>query len=533
MTTRPGKTRGRGIVLAAALLIGAGAQTHAQTATTLADFEFNEGTGATTQSATNSLVGTLGRLIVDSDILSTNDTPSGAASDRAVALSGNGFLIANDTNSPVLAELTGPLTLEAWVKHDSTSTKQYEGIVSYGNSYKMGLNNTEILFTLFGIVDVPSGLFLPPDEWHHVAAVWEAGVGVTFYLDDVSTFISDTGAMRAFGNNVLSIGAEGLGNSFVGMIDRVRVHKALLTAEQIDTVAATPKATLPETLVSYDFNEAAMPYQSSKTPALPTSRGDVAANRALAPTFAKDSPTGGATDYSLEFTVAGQRVFVDDPESAITLDTGDFTIQSWVKFGAQPGARSVLFFDSGPGAAISFSVASRNVFVTTLGILDIASTATVPDDGGWHHIAVEHETGKEMRYYVDGILGSTVPYTGGVLIGVRTDPTFYIGSEPTGGLPFIGKLDRLKVTRGLIPVDELDFRAVPGVDPGAPELTIQTVVEVAWPSIPAGYKLQSTQDISNPASWVLVDATPTGSNGILKFYAPVTSTKTFYRLIQP
>jgi hypothetical protein len=314
----------------------------------------------------------------------------------------------------------------------------------------------------------------------------------------------------------------------------VRIHKALLTQDQLDTTAATPKAPLADTLVSYNFDEATMPFQNGTSTARPTARGDEYANLSLAPSFIKDSPTGGDTDYALSFTVAGQRVFVDDSTNAVfTLDNGDFTVQAWVKFGAQPAARSVLFYNNGAGGAISFSVANRNVFVTTLGIADTPSTAAIPDDGGWHHIAVEHETGKELRFYVDGILGDTIPYTGGVLIGTRTDTTAYIGSEPTGGLPYVGELDRLKYTRGLIPADQLDFRPVPGVDPAAPTLTIQTVVEVSWPSIPAGYKLQSTTDIANPNSWTFIDATPAGSNGVLKFYAPLSTTKTFYRLVKP
>jgi hypothetical protein len=339
--------------------------------------------------------------------------------------------------------------------------------------------------------------------------------------------------MRAFGNNLFSIGSEGLGNTFKGNLDRVRIHKGLLTADQLDSVATTPKAVLPDTLVSYDFNETAMPFQNGKTPARPTFRGDEYANIALAPVFSSDSPTGGNSDYSLEFNTAGQRVFVADPNTAIALDTGDFTIQAWVKFGAQPGARSVLFFDSGPGAAVSFSIASRKLFVTTLGIVDQPSNAAIVDDGGWHHVAVVHENGKEFRFYVDGILGDTVPYTRGVLIGVRTDPTFYIGSEPTGGLPYVGKIDRLKVYNGIVPADQLDFRAIPGVDPAAPTLTIKTVVEISWPGLPAGYKLQSTQNITDPSSWVFETGTPVPSNGILKYYVPITATKTFYRLIKP
>jgi len=222
-----------------------------------------------------------------------------------------------------------------------------------------------------------------------------------------------------------------------------------------------------------------------------------------------------------------------DPNGALRLDNGDFTLQAWVKFGAQPMNRSVLFFNNGPGAAISFSVANRRPFVTTLGILDQASNAAIPDDGGWHHIAVVHETGKELRFYVDGILGDSVAYTGGVLIDTRTDTVFYLGSEPGGNLPFIGRLDRLSFTRGIVPAEKLDFRPTPGVDPAAPKLSVQTVVEVAWPTLPAGYKLQSTLTPENPASWTFVSQAPLAAEGIYKFYAPVTSAKTFYRLIKP
>jgi hypothetical protein len=39
--------------------------------------------------------------------------------------------------------------------------------------------------------------------------------------------------------------------------------------------------------------------------------------------------------------------------------------------------------------------------------------------------------------------------------------------------------------------------------------------------------------MANPDSWTFIDATPIGSNGVLKFYAPITATKTFYRLVKP
>ena len=524
----------RGGKAAVALLLATSLGTaalHAQPAT-LAEFPFNEGTGGTTASAVNDLVGTIG-VVPNPDNMPEiiTDTPSGTANDRAVLLKGTGFLVVDDSDGPVLAVSSEPLTLEAWVKWDGTDPDRYSGIMAYGASYKLGVDNGEIIFTLFGIVDVYSGFFLPADgAWHHVAAAYEPGVGVTVYLDGAGLFIAETRAMRAFQNNRFSIGAEGLGNSLQCSLDRVRVHKALLADTELDSVAATPKAPLASTLVSYSFNETTMPFQNAVAPARPTMTSEE--YLALSnPRFSTDTPSGRAGDFSMEFTTPGPRVTVPDPLTAIRLDNGDFTIQAWVKFGPQ-AARAVLFFSNGPGGAVSFSVNNRTVFVTTLGILDRDSSAAIPDDGGWHHIAVVHQAGVEFRFYVDGVLADTRAYTGGVLIDTRTDTQFYIGSEPTGGLPYVGKLDRLIVTKGIVPAEELDFRPVPGVDPGAPELTVRTVVEVAWPTLPAGYVLQSSTNVEDPASWTDVPGTPQASEGNYRYYFPPTVPKTFYRLIK-
>lgn len=340
--------------LAAGMLFaGLAAATGAHAQTTLAEFQFNEGSGGVTASPTNALSGTLGLpLNPDANPIVTTDTPSGAAGDRAIQLANGAFLVVDDSVGPVLALQTSPLTLEAWVKRDSASTAQYEGIMAYGGAYKLGLNNNEIIFTLFGVVDISSSVFLTSDEWHHVAAAWEPGVGVTFYLDGAPTFIADTSAMGSILNNFFNIGAERLGTTITGTLDRVRVHQGLLTPEQLDSVAATPKAPLASTLVSYALNEAALPNQNGAAAVRPTIAGNVVLSQQIAPTWVKDSPSGAANDTSLEFS-GGKRVVVPDPNAAITLDTGDFTVQAWVKFGAQPAARSVLVFNNGPGGAFS------------------------------------------------------------------------------------------------------------------------------------------------------------------------------------
>jgi len=178
-----------------------------------------------------------------------------------------------------------------------------------------------------------------------------------------------------------------------------------------------------------------------------------------APTSITDTPSGQAGDRAVNFDT-GQHMTGQDPDTKIQLDPNDssFTLQAWVKFSGNPSGRQVFFYNNGPGGAISFSVnTDRTVFVTTLGILDAQSAAAIPDDGKWHHIAVVHENGVELRYYVDGVLGDTKAYTSGVIF-TRTQNYFSLGSEPGGGLQYVGALDRLKVTAGALTADQLDSK---------------------------------------------------------------------------
>ena len=94
-------------------------------------------------------------------------------------------------------------------------------------------------------------------------------------------------------------------------------------------------------------------------------------------------------------------------------------------------------------------------------------------------------------------------------------------------------MDRLKVSSGLVPPEELDYWPVPGVEPSAPSLNIQTAVQVKWPTIPAGYVLQSTTDLNEPKVWTDVPDTPLVGDGGYYLLFPTTGQKVFYRLIKP
>jgi hypothetical protein len=454
------------------------------------------------------------------------DSPSGAANDRAISLNagsatGRAALLVNDTygnSAPakILAFATNaPFTIESWIKIATDDTRTFEGLAAYGRSYKLGLNNQQLQFTLYGIVDINSGIFPTKGEWHHVAAAWTPGTGVEFFLDGTSvTNVPETRVPNAYQNNYLTIGAENVGatnmvNCFQGSIDRFRIHAAALTAADLDSVAATPKAALASTVVAYAFNETNWPFASSGTqprPAVPNP----------APQWTANTPSGLPGDFALSFA-PGTQVIVPETNQIVQLDRANpsFTMQAWVNFAGNPATWQVFYYNNGPGGALSFSVyTNRTVYLTTLGVKDQESNARIPDDGRWHHIAVVHENGKEFRFYVDGALADTQAYTGSVIF-TRTNQVFYIGSEPTFGLQYTGMLDRLKINRGMLTPDQFDYPAVILTEPLLSIEQTETGLVITFEGT-----LESTTDITSgnwqdePGSSPLT-VTPTGP---AKFY---------------
>jgi hypothetical protein len=183
----------------------------------------------------------------------------------------------------------------------------------------------------------------------------------------------------------------------------------------------------------------------------------------------------------------------------------------------------------------------RSIALTTYGILDMTSNAKIVDDGMWHHIAVVHEDGVEVRFYIDGILKDTVTYTDGVKVN-GPSAYFDMGMEVwdwpafgSGVNPFVGKIDRMSLSRGIVAANDQDWRAIPGVTPPAPSLASpKPAIEISWPTLPAGYKLQSSTNVADTNSWVDVANSPSSVGpGTYYYYGPVSSPQKFYRLLKP
>jgi hypothetical protein len=486
-------------------------------ASPLLNFQFNEGTGSTTVDSVSGLVGVLGAAqdpSVDTVQL-VDQSPSGQTGDRSIITSGSGFLLADDSATQAFNITNGPITMESWVYIDpATPAKAAEGILAYGNSYKMGLRSGIQVFTLYGKVDVVNNAAgpIPAGQWVHLAAAWEPGTGVHFYVDGVESFVEDTNTVsRPITHNYLSLASEGLGNNSVATFDRMRLHHALLTADQIDSVAATPKPTLPTTLASFDFDQQTLPATNSVAPQLSAVLSHTLLPALTGPAWTNDTPTGAEGDFAIAFLKTNPPV-----KEVVTVDYGDtpidlsannssYTLQSWVKVPTGPmEERRVILRTDGPAPRVALSInANRTLHTTVLGTADFTTSVQVPNDNRWHHIAVVMEDFAQLRFYLDGALRQTVartqtgaPSSGGtarLMIGKESETRF-----------FNGILDRVIINNDALAQTALDYPA---------RIGLPTFAELA--SHPANVTVAAGQS-------AVFTATPTSDS-------PITSQQWFYR----
>ena len=236
----------------------------------------------------------------------------------------------------------------------------------------------------------------------------------------------------------------------------------------------------------------------------PALEGGIPGAPTALPSTSTDSPSGAAGDLSLAFDGTSGAFYSDD-SGMLNFDDEDFTLQAWVKFDTFTAPAKTIIASYGLPGGYSFWVTTeRKVGATTYGILDFFSEAVIPDDGGWHHVAVVHENGVEARFYVDGALGDTIAYTSGT--NTTSDNTLYIGYERASGdalNPFIGLIDRVLITGAALAPGDLDY---PASEQG-PALSValsEGGLLITWADS-EGYSLESKAGL-DAAEWTAVDS---------------------------
>ncbi len=174
------------------------------------------------------------------NLLST--TPSGKFS-YAGDFDGSGDYITVPSKTGI--EITGAITVEAWIK-PTNGTMSYDArVVSKGHTsfedpyamYELNLTSGKPRFRI-SVSDSPyeadSGDSITFDQWHHLAGTYD-GVNIKIYVDGILKNTTVIVGSIDTNNQELVIGRhlQSAGMFFNGLIDNVAIYNVARTAEQI------------------------------------------------------------------------------------------------------------------------------------------------------------------------------------------------------------------------------------------------------------------------------------------------------------
>jgi sialidase-1 len=178
---------------------------------------------------------------------------------------------------------------------------------------------------------------------------------------------------------------------------------------------------------------------------------------------------GGATVAPGKFGTGLALDGVDDRvevpfDRSIDLGADDFTMMTWIKYGATTGSHAILWaFRTGSGTTpqVWLRAEPESNRIRALMAVDrfniTVQSASAYNDDQWHHVVLQRADGK-LRLLVDGVevSSATAPpgsVTAGKEFGVQG---IHVGQRVDGANRFQGTVDEVRVYRRALSATELD-----------------------------------------------------------------------------
>lgn len=371
-------------------------------------------------------------------------------------------------------DITGPITVEAWVKVETAST--FQGIAGKdGNAGGRGYglqwgsaDNIRFLVSNDGTATtiITGSTTLSVNTWYHLAAVYN-GSNLYVYVNGISDatpvsyssgIFDSTGAKFAIGGR----GNLGLADGFDGFIDDVRVYNYARSSGQIieDMNAGHPAPGSPVGSAtgfwSFDEGYSTTAYDKSSN-----------ANHLTTAVFTNNGKFGKAFDGADNRRLTGTNDADFEPG-----DGEGFSISTWVKSDGTSAAASEYVVSkvaaSSAGYDIYFNTSEQIVCEIdddgTSYPEDSATTTGNYYDQAWHHVVcVRDISADKLNLYVDGKLvaqDTDLSATG----AIDNSAIFYLGdTNGTDGTDeFLGDIDETKFYRLALTKDQVNVEYTQG-----------------------------------------------------------------------
>lgn len=165
-----------------------------------------------------------------------------------------------DVGNPTSTQITGAITISAWIKTSNTSADQYiiaKDDNTNRNFYLRTLSSTsKVTFVIFSTATVTSTTSVLDGNWHHVAATFTPSSNIKIFVNGALEATTTTSVSSIDNDTVnLEIGRRGNGALyFQGNIDEVSLWDSALDA---DTIKAIYNSGRPNNLQIGDFTHLA------------------------------------------------------------------------------------------------------------------------------------------------------------------------------------------------------------------------------------------------------------------------------------
>ena len=374
-------------------------------------------------------------------------------------------------------DITGDMTIEAWVKFES-EPGDFVMVSKWGDgtgdrSYRFGYHDSagtkslRLYISTNGTANETLTVVttaIATGVWSHVACTFDASTSTAEMFINGLSIGSDTGSYTSLYNGVESfaIGCavpDGTQFGFVdGLIEDVRVWNDIRTDQEI----------VDNLYLELDGTEANLQgYWKLNNDYLDeTSNGnDLTASGS--PVFSTSVPWTETNANSLDLESTSNQYAADTTTSGLNI-TGDMTMEFWVK--PESLSTDMWIIDSGTSGSeteadnINFQARIESTGEITYfheystGTNDTVTTvSSYITAGTWFHIAIGRDvTGNNILFYVDGVLKETIGYTSDPT-GGATGNKLYVGINNglNTGIDYDGLIDEIRIWDVLRTVDQI------------------------------------------------------------------------------